>query len=464
MEIVIIITETLKETAEIAKIIIFLEKVWFLFFTKRKATHLSQDFMIFKGKQQAQILVSALLILSGIFTSALTASAPIETGAQQFSQYIWRLKGKRVMVIANQTSVVNGVHLIDTLLRLGINITGVFAPEHGFRGNAANGEHVQNQIDVKTGLPIYSLYGQNYKPTKAQLENCDVLVFDIQDVGVRFYTYLTTLHFAMQACCEQRKPIIVLDRPNPNGYFVDGPTLQPGLESMVGIHPIPLVHGMTLGELSYMIAGERWLNKTIPKAGTKSKATVKNGSPASKSIYDSLQLVVVPCKNWIRSQGYSLSIPPSPNLPTDNSILLYPTLGLLEGTIMSMGRGTTKPFECFGAPWLKQGSYSFTPVDIPGKAVNPPYENQSCRGILLTDFGPSYLRNFKHLYIEWLVMLNEECPDSIKFFNPFFTKLIGNNSIQKMIESGKDANFIRNSWAAEVELFLTKRRKYLLYP
>ena len=434
--------------------------------------------MMFKGKQQLHILVSTALFLCLFFetkyangntrisNNEIKPNPPaIQTGAEQFSQYIWRLKGKRVMVIANQTSVVNGVHLVDTLLKYGIKITGVFAPEHGFRGTAANGEHVSNQIDVKTGLPIYSLYGSNYKPTKAQLENCDVLLFDIQDVGVRFYTYLTTMHFAMQACSENHKTFIVLDRPNPNGYFVDGPILQKGLESMVGIHPIPLVHGMTLGELSYMILGERWLPITIPSTGNKSKTPSKNPVPIIKTnIYDSLNLIVVPCKNWIRNQRYSVSIPPSPNLPTDNSILLYPSLGLFEGTVMSMGRGTSKPFECFGAPWLKQGSYTFTPADIPGKAINPPYENQICRGVLLTDFGPSYLHNFKHIYLEWLIMLYDECPDSIKFFNPFFTKLIGNKEVQKMIESGKDANYIRNTWTNDIEAFENKRRKYLLYP
>jgi uncharacterized protein YbbC (DUF1343 family) len=434
--------------------------------------------MIFKGKQQLQILVFTTLFLWLFFAkntvsgycvfpgnSPTIESTSIKTGAEQFSQYIWRLKGKRVMIIANQTSVVNGVHLVDTLLKLGINITGVFAPEHGFRGSAANGEHVSNQTDAKTGLPIYSLYGSNYKPTKAQLENCDILVFDIQDVGVRFYTYLTTMHFAMQACSEYHKTFIVLDRPNPNGYFMDGPILQSGLESMVGVHPIPLVHGMTLGELSYMIIGERWLQITIPNAVNKSKNPSKNLTSIIKSeINDSLNLIVVPCKNWMRSQRYSVPIPPSPNLPTDNSILLYPSLGLFEGTIMSMGRGTNKPFECFGAPWLKQGSYTFTPTDIQGKAINPPYKNQLCRGVLLTDFGPSYLHNFKHLYLEWLVMLYDECPDSIKFFNPFFTKLIGNKEVQKMIESGKDANYIRNSWRNDIEVFENKRWKYLLYP
>ncbi len=433
---------------------------------------------MFKGKQLQQILVSTALFLwlffkfSGVYGNIYIPTntpqpqiAAIQTGAEQFSQYLWRLKGKRVMVIANQTSVVNGVHLIDTLLRLGINITGVFAPEHGFRGTAANGEHVSNQTDVKTRLPIYSLYGSNYKPTKAQLENCDVLLFDIQDVGVRFYTYLTTMHFAMQACSENHKTFIVLDRPNPNGYFIDGPILQKGMESMVGIHPIPLVHGMTLGELSYMIIGERWLHITIPSTVNKSKTPSKNPvSVVKTAINDSLNLIVVPCKHWMRNQRYSLSIPPSPNLPTDNSILLYPSLGLFEGTVMSMGRGTAKPFECFGAPWLKQGGYTFTPVDLPGKAINPPYENQLCRGILITDFGPSYLHNFKHIYLEWLVMLYDECPDSIKFFNPFFAKLIGNKEVQKMIESGKDANYIRNTWSDDIQSFENKRRKYLLYP
>ena len=437
--------------------------------------------MIFKGKQHNQLLKLTAVFLCSVlgFTISKGQSLPhhstVETGAQQFSQYLWRLKGKRIMLVANQTSVVNGTHLVDTLLKLGVNVTGVFAPEHGFRGDAANGEHISNQTDSKTGLPIFSLYGKNYKPSAEQLSNCDILIFDIQDVGVRFYTYLTTMHFAMQACSELHKTIIILDRPNPNAYFTDGPILQAGLESMVGIHPIPLVHGMTLGELSYMIVGERWLNKTIPTTTVKNKAKPKNPTAvktaptvavnlAKNSVYDSLNLIVVPCKNWLRNSGYSLPIAPSPNLPTSNSILLYPSLGLMEGTVMSMGRGTPKPFECFGAPWLKQGSYTFTPVNIPGKAMNPPYVNQICRGVILTDFGPSYLKNYKHVYLEWLIMLNKECPDSITFFNPFFTKLIGNKDIQGMIESGKDAHYIRTSWSEDLDRFIEKRRKYLLYP
>ena len=418
--------------------------------------------------------VTILLSIMGLFQIQNTFNNPAPTnspiplansansktfnvGAERFSEYLWRLKNKRVMIVANQTSMVGNQHLVDTLLTLGIKIVGVFAPEHGFRGDAANGEHIQNQTDTKTGLPIYSLYGKNYKPSKEQIAQTDIIIFDIQDVGARFYTYLSTLHFVMQACAEHKKQIIVLDRPNPNGYFIDGPMLEPENVSMVGIHPIPLIHGMTLGEMAYMIIGEKWLNIMLP---IKSKEKV---APIQID-YSGINLVVVQCANWIRENGYNLPIPPSPNLPNQNAILLYPTLGLLEGTVMSMGRGTNHPFECFGAPWLKQGNYQFTPENIPGKAINPPYLGKICRGILLEDFGTGYLRSYKQLYVEWLIMLKKECPDSITFFNPFFTKLAGTKKFQKMIEQGKSAQEIRSSWLPEISAFEAKRKKYLLYP
>lgn len=381
-------------------------------------------------------------------------SKPLMTGAARFSEYLWRLKNRRVMVVANQTSIVGNTHLVDTLIKLGIKVVGVFAPEHGFRGDAANGEHINNQIDTKTGLPIYSLYGKNYKPSSDQLSKADVVLFDIQDVGARFYTYLTTMHFVMQACAENNKQLIVLDRPNPNGYFIDGPILESENISMVGIHPIPLVHGMTLGEMAYMIIGEKWLALQLP-----SKNPV-----IPKIDYTKLNVIVVSCSNWIRENSYQLPVAPSPNLPNQNAIYLYPTLGMFEGTVMSMGRGTTKPFECFGAPWLKQGNYQFTPVNIPGKAVNPPYLGKECRGVLLEDFGTGYLKSSKHLYIEWLVMLKKECPDSIHFFLPFFTKLVGTKKFQKLIEQGKSAQEIRKTWETDLANFELKRKKYLLYP
>ncbi len=267
-----------------------------------------------------------------------------------------------------------------------------------------------------------------------------MVLFDIQDVGVRYYTFLTTMHYVMEACAENNKKFVVLDRPNPNGYYVDGPVLDTAFKSMVGLHPIPLVHGMTLGELALMIKGEKWINNA------------KN-----------LDLVVISVSNYSHNTAYELPIAPSPNLPTNESIILYPSLGLLEGTIVSMGRGTDKPFECFGAPWLQVGSFEFTPKNIVGKAVNPPYVNVKCRGFLLTDFATDYIVSYNKLYIEWLVLLYKECPDKKTFFNSFFTLLAGNKVLQKQIEEGKTANEIRLSWQSDLKKFLEQRTPYLLY-
>jgi uncharacterized protein YbbC (DUF1343 family) len=274
----------------------------------------------------------------------------------------------------------------------------------------------------------------------------DVVIFDIQDVGTRFYTYLTTLHYVMQACADNNKPLIVLDRPNPNGFYVDGPLLQPQLKSMVGVHPIPIVHGMTLGELAKMINTEGWLKDSI--------------QPKRKAC----KLTVIPCSHYTHNRSYQLPVPPSPNLPTQNAIYLYPTLCLLEGTNVSMGRGTDKPFECFGAPWLKQGTYSFVPRAIAGKSLTPPFLGDTCHGVLLSNFASEFIVSYKHLYIEWLVMLYQECPDKSKFFNSFFDKLAGTTMLKQQIIQGLKPSEIRDSWQADTEAFLKKRKPYLLYP
>lgn len=371
----------------------------------------------------------------------------IEVGAENTDQYLPLIRNKRVGIIANQTSTIGKQHLVDSLLRLGIKIVMVFAPEHGFRGDAANGAHIENGIDAKTGLPIVSLYGKNSKPSKSDLSKIDVLLFDIQDVGTRFYTFLTTLHYAMQACSEFGKPIILLDRPNPNGFYIDGPILKHGFESMVGVYPIPIVHGMTLAELAQMINGEGWLKDSM--------------HPKIKSC----KLTVIKCNNYNHNRSYELPIPPSPNLPNQNAIYLYPTLCLFEGSNMiSVGRGTNKPFECFGAPWMKQGTYSFCPKNIPGKALNPPFLGDTCRGVLLNDFAQDFLISYNHLYIEWLVMLYDECQDQTKFFNAFFPKLAGSNLLQEQIKSGLKPSQIRQSWQDDIDRFIKLREPYLLYP
>ena len=368
-------------------------------------------------------------------------SQSIITGAERTETYFPLLKKKRIAVVANQTSLIGDRHLIDTLLSAKIRVKKVFAPEHGFRGQAANGEKVVSGIDPVTKLPIVSLYGKHVKPTRKDLKGIDMVIFDIQDVGVRFYTYLTTLHYVMQACAENGKPLLLLDRPNPNGHYIDGPMLKPGFESMVGLHPIPIVHGMTLGELARMINGEKWL-KT----------------------HDTCQLTVISVQNWDHNTAYRLPVPPSPNLPSTESILLYPTLGLMEGTVMSMGRGTDKPFECFGAPWLNEGHYKFVPRNIPGKAVNPPFLDDTCNGFLLTDFARNYIAGSRQLYIEWYEMLLSVCPDRQKFFNPFFDKLAGSTELRTALMNGTSIKKIRESWKDDLFEFEYRRNRYLLYP
>lgn len=383
---------------------------------------------------------------SNIIAPNNQSQLPIAVGAENTAAYLPLLKNKRVGIVANPTSKVGKTHLVDTLLSLGIKISAVFAPEHGFRGDAENGAHIANGTDAKTGLPIISLYGKHVKPTADDLKNMDVLLFDIQDVGTRFYTYLTTLHYIMQACSDNNKPLILLDRPNPNGFYIDGPILQPHLKSMVGVHPIPIVHGMTLGELAKMINAEGWLKDSI--------------QPKRKPC----KLTIVPCSNYTHNRSYTLPVPPSPNLPTQNAIYLYPTLCLLEGTSVSMGRGTDKPFECFGAPWLKQGTYQFVPRAIPGKSMTPPYLGDTCHGVLLSNFANEFIISYKHLYIEWLLMLYQECPDKSKFFNAFFDKLAGAPQLKEQIIQGKTPREILDSWQSGLVEFEKKRKPYLLYP
>lgn len=365
----------------------------------------------------------------------------IKVGAERTDAYFSLLDSQRIAVVANKTSRIGKVHLVDSLLGAKLDVTTIFALEHGFRGDAANGQHVVNGKDPKTGLPILSLYGSNKKPSPEQLENIDVVIFDLQDVGVRFYTYLSSMHYIMQACAETQTKLIVLDRPNPNGHYTDGPILDSKYRSMVGMHPIPLVHGMTLGELAFMINGEGWLE-------TK----------------DTCPLMVIRCDHYSKSMSFGLPVSPSPNLPTFESIILYPSLGLFEGTEMSMGRGTNMPFECFGAPWLKMGTYYFTPQDIKGKAFNPPFKGKQCRGYLLHDFARFYMVLHKKVYLEWLIMLYKDCPDKSTFFkDDFFDKLAGNSELRKDIMAGKTSANIREKWAVPLQKFKQDRQPYLIY-
>ena len=363
-----------------------------------------------------------------------TAEKKIITGAERLNLYLPLLMNKKVGLIVNHTSLVGNTHLVDTLLSLNIHVKKVFAPEHGFRGKADAGEKVNNEIDSKTGLPIISLYGSNKKPTKAQLADLDIVIFDIQDVGVRFYTYISTMHYAMEACAENKKQLLILDRPNPNGNYVDGPILEPEYSSFVGMHPIPLVHGLTIGELAQMINGEKWLD---------------SGKVAS--------IRVIPCENYTHKDQYSVPVKPSPNLPNDQAIKLYPSLGLFEGTIISMGRGTKFPFQVAGAPDNKYGEFTFTPRSIEGMAKNPPYENQVCYGVDLRK------GSIQGLTLKYLIDFYQKTPNKEKFFNNFFPKLAGNSILKEQIKSGLSEEQIKESWKPELNIYKAIRKKYILY-
>ncbi len=383
-----------------------------------------------------------------LFLINIRINAQILPGADQIPLYLNQLKGKRVAIVANPSSNIGKVHLVDSLFSANVNIVKIFALEHGFRGDAANGEYINSNIDEKTQLPIISLYGKHSKPSGEDLKDIDLIIFDIQDVGVRFYTYLTSLHYVMEACAENAVSLLVMDRPNPNGYFIDGPVLDPKIKSMVGIHPIPVVHGMTLGELALMIKGEKWINKA-----------------------NELDLKVILIGNYNRNMAYNLPVPPSPNLPNSNSISLYPSLGLLEGTIMSMGRGTPYPFQCYGASWLNGFKDTFTPLNIKGKAINPPYNGKLCHGHIFTSEEINQIKKSQLINIELIIELyNKYQIDYDKtmkkgpFFREFLTLLIGNKDFQKQIEAGLSAEQIRNSWQPKLEEFKSKRQCYLLYP
>lgn len=366
-------------------------------------------------------------------------TVPVQVGAQIAGAYLPLLHGKRVAVVANQTSVLDSTHLVDFLVSEKINLVKVFAPEHGFRGTASAGEVIKDGKDVKTGLPIVSLYGKNKKPSAEMLANVDVVLFDLQDVGARFYTYISTLNYVMEACAENGKKIIVLDRPNPNGYYVDGPVLKEEFKSFVGMNPVPVVHGMTIGEYAKMIKGEGWINES-----------------------EKCNLDVVRCQGWTHSRQYELPIAPSPNLPNDIAIALYPSLCFFEGTTVSVGRGTDKPFQIIGAPYFKDGEFNFTPKANEG-AKHPKYEGVKCNGFDLSDFAVNYISGLGNLYLYWLVDAYNISPDQDAFFTNFFDKLAGTDQLRKDIINGLSPDEIRDSWQDDLDAFHKIRSKYLLY-
>jgi len=372
------------------------------------------------------------------------STAAITIAANRTERYLPLLTNKSVAVVANQTSVIfknrflKHKHLVDSLLALDVNVTKVFAPEHGFRGTADAGELVSNGTDTKTGLPIVSLYGTNKKPNKDQLQNVDLVLFDIQDVGVRFYTYISTLHYVMEACAEQDIPVVVLDRPNPNGNYVDGPVLEQKHSSFLGMHPVPLVHGMTIGEYAEMINGEKWLSHNL-----------------------SCNLTVIKMHNYTHETTYSLPIRPSPNLPNDQAIRLYPSLGLFEGTNINAGRGTEFQFQRYGAPFLDENKYSFSYTPAPNfGAKNPKHNGKVCYGRDLS--SDQIERSFTLRYI--LEAYQNSIDKSQFFVSSNFTAHAGTTALEKQIVNGWSATKIRNSWQADLERFKVIRKHYLLYP
>lgn len=359
------------------------------------------------------------------------------SAAMQMDDYLTLLQGKRVGVVGNQTSIVGDRHLVDTLLSLGVDIRKIYTPEHGFRGTADAGAKVNSGKDEKTGIAIASLYGKNKKPTPEMLQGIDIILFDLQDVGVRFYTYISTMSYVMEAAAENGIPVVVLDRPNPNGFYVDGPVLKAENHSFVGMHQVPVVYGMTIGEYALMVNGEGWL---------------KNGIACD--------LTVIPIKGYIRNAIYELPVKPSPNLPNWESVYLYPTLCFFEGSSVSVGRGTETPFQVYGHPDMR-GSFTFTPQSTSG-ASKPLLEGQRCRGENLVEFAHDYPHNESQLHLEWIIDAYQQLKDK-GFFKDYFRLLAGDRQLQRDIENGKSADEIRASWSDDLASFLAIRQKYLLY-
>lgn len=359
--------------------------------------------------------------------------------ANNIENYIDLLSDKSIGLIVNQTSQINGTHLVDTLASLGVNITKVFAPEHGFRGKEDAGATINNEIDSKSGLPIISLYGKKKKPSKEDMNGLHLLVFDIQDVGVRFYTYISTLHYVMEACAEYDLPLMILDRPNPNGHYIDGPVLQDTLKSFVGMHPVPIVYGMTIGEYGQMINGEKWLENGIQ-----------------------CKLKVIKCQGYHHDIPYDLPIKPSPNLPNYRSILLYPSLCLFEGTNVSVGRGTDRQFQIIGHPDLTQYDYHFVPKSMEG-AKYPKHQNIVCFGRDLSTLAVDSLRTAEKIDLSYLITMHKALGKDFFVKNNFFDKLAGTYQLRKQLNAGSRDLEIRNTWKNDIEKFKTIRVKYLLY-
>ena len=365
----------------------------------------------------------------------------VVAAADRFFEYKSALQGKNIALLANQSSLVADQHLLDFLLSKKIKIKKIFSPEHGFRGKADAGEKVKDGFDSKTKLPIVSLYGKHKKPYPEDLKGIDLVVFDLQDVGVRFYTYLSTLHYMMEACAENNIPLLVLDRPNPNAHYIDGPVLEDNCKSFVGLHPVPIVYGMTIGEYAKMINGEKWLKDAAQ-----------------------CDLNVIACKNWKRNSEYELTVKPSPNLPNYRSIQLYPSLCFFEGTVVSAGRGTYFPFQTYGHPLMNGFNFEFKPRSIIGASKHPKFEGKICKGEDLRVYDINHLRTNGQLDLSFLLNAYSKLKDKTNFFNAFFEKLAGTKQLRDQIRAGKSEKEIRNSWQAKLDEFKLIRKKYLIYP
>lgn len=395
-----------------------------------------------------KISISILFFILILSSCAQTKQVPkfvswsqIEPGDARTELYFPLLVGKKVAIVANHTSMIGKIHLVDTLLNSTIDLIKVFSPEHGFRGNEADGAIIENGVDNKTGLPIISLYGNHKKPTADDLKDIEVVLFDLQDVGCRFYTYLSSLTYVMEACAEHKIRLIILDRPNPNGFYVDGPILQKEHKSFVGMHPIPIVHGLTAGEFALLINGEAWLKNEIK-----------------------CDLKIIKVKNYTHNMIVDLPIKPSPNLPKLSSILLYPSLCLFEGTTVSIGRGTASPFEVIGHPEYSNKEYSFTPISIKGVSEYPPQENNECFGKNLKNYYTKLPTELGKIELGWIIDFHQNLSKNTDFFTPYFEKLSGTSELRKQIEKGLTNWEIHQSWKEDLEKYKKIRIKYLLYP
>jgi uncharacterized protein YbbC (DUF1343 family) len=411
---------------------------------------LGHHFYILPFNQRSMILRRHLSQLPVIFIltffvavvscAEIPREAKVEVGATQTADYFPLIEGKALGLVVNHTSVLDTTHLVDFLLAKGMNIKGIYAPEHGFKGTVERGKDVAHSVDPETEIAIFSIYGSNKKPSPEVLQGIEVMLFDMQDVGVRFFTYISTLHYVMEACAENNIPVIILDRPNPIGYIIDGPVLDTAYSSFIGMHPVPIAHGMTIGEYGQMINGEKWL---------------KNGVQCD--------LTVVKVANYTHEVRYQMPVGPSPNLPDMRSVYLYPSTCLFEGTEVSEGRGTLKPFQQFGTPYYTPQTHSFVPEPIPGLSADPKYKGQTCYGYDLTEVPLDSLKQITGLNLSYILDFYAKSPDQTKFFDKFIELLSGGPTLRDQIIAGKTEEEIKASWQPELRAFRQKREKYLLY-